>query len=101
MISKLVALFVAALFLAGGSFAADKKQLSDDLISDHVRLKLSADPDVKGGALDAVCKAGVCTITGAVDTLRQKEKAAKLAKKVKGVKDVVNNLVVKEKTGGK
>lgn len=98
--SKLVALLVAALFLAGICLAADK-QPSDGLISDHVRLRLSADPDVKGGALDADCKDGVVTLTGTVDTMRQKEKATKLAKKVKGVKQVVNNLVVKEKSGGK
>ncbi len=92
---------MAALLLASVCFAADKKPLSDDSISDYVRLKLSGDPDVKGGALDAVCKNGVVTITGTVDTMRQKEKATKLAKKVKGVKQVVNNLVVKEKTGAK
>ena len=100
MTSKLVSLLLALLFVAGLCFA-EKKQLSDDSISDYVRLKLSADPDVKGGALDATCKGGVVTITGTVDTMRQKEKATKLAKKVKGVKDVINNLIVKEKTGAK
>jgi len=100
MTSKLIALLVAVLFVAGICLAADKK-LSDDSISDYVRLKLSGDPDVKGGALDATCKAGVVTITGTVDTMRQKEKATKLAKKVKGVKEVVNNLTVKEKSGAK
>lgn len=98
--SRLIACLVAAVFLAGVCLAADKKP-SDDLISDHVRLRLSGDPEVKGGALDAACKDGVVTITGAVDTMRQKEKATKLAKKVKGVKQVVNNLTVKEKTGAK
>jgi osmotically-inducible protein OsmY len=100
MTSKLVALLVAVLFVAGICLAADKK-LSDDSISDYVRLKLSGDPDVKGGALDATCKAGVVTITGTVDTMRQKEKATRLARKVKGVKEVVNNLAVKEKSGAK
>jgi osmotically-inducible protein OsmY len=100
MKSRFVALLVAVLFVAGACLAADKHP-SDDLISDHVRLKLSGDPDVKGGALDATCKDGVCTITGTVDTQRQKEKATKLAKKVKGVKQVVNSLAVKEKTGTK
>ena len=98
--SRLIAILVAMVFVAGACLAADKKQ-SDDLISDHVRLRLSGDPEVKGGALDAICKDGVVTITGTVDTNRQKEKAAKIAKKVKGVKSVVNNLVVKEKTGTK
>src|SRR5689334_8249168 len=100
MISKFAALILAVLLVAGVCFA-EKKHLSDDSISDYVRLRLSADPDVKGGALDATCKAGVVTITGTVDTMRQKEKATRLAKKVNGEKQVVNNLVVKEKTGGK
>ena len=98
--SRLLALLVAVLFVASICLAADKHP-SDDLISDHVRLKLSGDPDVKGGALDATCKAGVVTITGTVDTQRQKDKATRVAKKVKGVKQVVNSLVVKEKTGTK
>ena len=98
--SKILTVLMAALLVAGICLAADK-QLSDDSISDYVRLKLSGDPDVKGGALDATCKNGVVTITGTVDTMRQKDKATKLAKKVKGVKQVVNNLAVKEKTGVK
>ena len=77
--------------------AADKKPQTDDAISDFVRLRLASDPDVKGGALDAACKGGVVTLTGVVETQSQKDKAAKLAKKVKGVKQVVNNITLKER----
>ena len=83
--------------MAGVSLAADKKPLTDDLIADYVRLKLSADPEVKGGALQAVSKDGVVTLTGTVDTPGAKDKATKLAKKVKGVKQVVNNITLKER----
>ncbi len=77
------------------SFAADQKPAnSDDRISDQVRMKLATDADVKGGALDVVVKDGVVTIKGRVDTDKGKTKASKLAKKVKGVKDVDNELVV-------
>lgn len=87
-----------ALFLAAGfCLAADKKQLTDDAISDYVRLRLASDADVKGGALGAVCKDGVVTLTGVVETQSQKDKAAKLAKKVKGVKQVVNNITLKDR----
>jgi hyperosmotically inducible protein len=86
--------------VAGLCLAADKK-LSDDSISDFVRLKLASDPDVKGGALDAVSKDGIVTLTGIVETQRQKDKASKLAKKVKGVKQVVNNITLKERSAGK
>jgi len=94
-LSALMALFLAA----GLCLAADKKPLTDELISDYVRLKLSGDPDVKGGALDAISKDGVVTLTGTVETESQKNKAAKLAKKVKGVKQVVNNLTIKDRAG--
>ena len=41
-------------------------------------------------------KQGVVTLGGTVETQRQKDKATKLAKKVKGVKQVVNNIVLKD-----
>jgi hyperosmotically inducible protein len=100
MIPRLVAALVAVFLVAGLCLAADKKT-SDDAISDYVRLKLASDPDVKGGALDAVSKEGVVTLTGVVETQHQKDKASKLAKKVKGVKSVVNNITLKERSAAK
>ena len=76
-------------------FAADQKSVNpDDRISDQVRMRLATDADVKGGALDVTVKDGVVTIKGRVDTDKGKSKATKLAKKVKGVKDVDNELLV-------
>ena len=97
---RLFAMFMA-LFLAGGVCLAADKQVTDDSISDHVRLRLASDPDVKGGALAVEVKSGVVTIGGTVETQHQKEKATKLAKKVKGVKQVVNNIDIKARTGGR
>jgi len=91
---------IAVLLVAGLCLAADQKT-SDDAISDFVRLKLASDPEVKGGALDAVSKEGVVTLTGVVETQHQKDKATKLAKKVKGVKNVVNNITLKERSAAK
>ena len=84
--------------IAGFCLATDKKPLTDDMISDYVRLKLAGDALVKGGALQAVSKEGVVTLTGTVETMEQKEKATKVAKKVKGVKQVVNNITLKDRT---
>jgi osmotically-inducible protein OsmY len=75
---------------AGGQKTAS----TDDRISDQVRMKLATDPDVKGGALDVTVADGVVTIKGRVDTDKGKSKATKLAKKVKGVKSVDNELEV-------
>jgi hyperosmotically inducible periplasmic protein len=99
MIPKLVAALLALILAAGITLAAQPP--TDGAINDNVRIRLSADAEVKGGALKVAVDKGVVTITGAVETQRQKDKATKLAKKVKGVKQVVNNITVKEKTGGK
>ena len=96
MINRLCAFFLLAFLVAAFCLAADKP-VSDDAIADQVMLKLAADPDVKGGALKVDCKAGVVTLSGQVDSTHAKDKASKLAKKVKGVKQVVNNLSTGEK----
>jgi osmotically-inducible protein OsmY len=72
-------------------FFADKP-MSDDSIYDQVKRKLANDPDVKGGALDIDVKEGAVTLRGKVETERQKQKAEKLAKKVSGVKKVINEI---------
>jgi hypothetical protein len=100
MITKICASLLLAFLLAGVCLAGDKP-VSDDAIVDQVRIKLAADPDVKGGALTVDCKNGVVTLSGAAENSHAKDKASKLAKKVKGVKQVVNNLTVGERTAGK
>lgn len=89
--SAVIAFFV---LLTGSLLWAADKPASDDRVSDQVRMKLAVDPDVKGGALDVAVKDGVVTIKGRVDTSKGKERATRLAKKVHGVKDVDNQLIV-------
>lgn len=83
-----------AVFLSGNVIFAQKAPSSDDRISDQVRMRLAADLDVKGGADDVTVSNGVVTIKGRVDTEKGKQKATKITKKVKGVKDVDNELIV-------
>lgn len=101
MITRILASVLLAFLFAGVCLAADKAALSDDAIVDQVRIKLAADPDVKGGAMQVDCKNGIVTIGGQADTSKARDKASKLAKRVKGVKQVVNNLVVGDKPAGK
>jgi len=100
MTSKIIAAFMTALLLAAVCLAADKT-VSDDMIYDNVRIKLASDQIVKGGALNVDVKDGVVTLGGLVENSRQKDRAAKLAKSVKGVKSVINNLNLKEPSPGK
>ena len=73
------------------------KHLSDDSIHDLVKRKLANDPDVKGGALEIEVKDGVVTLRGKVETDKLKQKAERLAKKVPGVKKVVNEIQLSTK----
>jgi len=90
---KFLALLMTACLLAGLVLAADKP-VSDDVIVDQVRVKLAADAVVKGGGLGVDSKAGVVTLSGVVATSKQKDRAAKVASKVRGVKQVVNNIAL-------
>lgn len=95
MKSKLAALLIALILFQVVCLAAKPPAVTDDTITDQVRLKLTSDPDVKGGALQVDVKQGVVTLSGAVEQQKQRDKAEKLARKIKGVKSVVNNIEVK------
>ena len=77
-----------------GAALAKEKNTSDDAIYDNVRRKLASDPIVKGGGLQVDVKEGVVTLRGTVEEQKQKDKAAKLAKGIAGVKSVDNQLQV-------
>ena len=83
---------LAIALLLAPVLAADP--VSDDTIYDQVRIKLAADRDIGGGKIDVKVSEGVVELTGKVKTERQKQKAEKIAKKVKGVQRVVNNLAI-------
>jgi osmotically-inducible protein OsmY len=88
-------LFAPSLLAWAAAFT--EKEASDDSIYDHVKRRLANDPDVKGGALEIDVKQGVVTLRGTVETDKQRQKAEKLAKKITGVKRVVNELKLSRK----
>ncbi|MGA2037998.1 MAG: BON domain-containing protein [Bryobacteraceae bacterium] len=90
---KLFAVSMALILLAAACLTASKP-VSDDMIYDQVRIRLSGDPVAKGGGFTVEVKQGVVTLTGTAETQPQKDRAGKLAKKVNGVKQVINNLTV-------
>ena len=86
--------FAVFLFTLPAAISAprDKEEISDGHIHDEVMRRLADDPDVKGGGIDVEVTNGVVTLRGRVDGDREKTKAGKLAKKVRGVKQVNNQL---------
>jgi osmotically-inducible protein OsmY len=89
-----IGLLISGALAQSTLLAGQKGGDPDDRISDQVRMKLATDPDVKGGAMDVSVKDGVVVIKGRVDSDKGKSKATHLAKKVKGVKEVDNELTV-------
>jgi osmotically-inducible protein OsmY len=70
------------------------KPVSDDFLIDTIRQKLAADQIVKGGAIEVIVKDGAVILKGTVEEDKQKNKAAKIAKGVNGVKSVDNQITI-------
>jgi osmotically-inducible protein OsmY len=80
----LLALIVPALVAQGTP--------NDDRIYDDVRRRLADDADVKGAAIEVTIAKGAVTLKGRVHDEKAREKATRIAKKVKGVTTVDNQL---------
>ena len=85
---RLCALVLAAGLTAFGQ-APDRR---DAVARDQVSMKLALDRDVRGNGIQVVVKDGVATLEGRVNNAKAREKATKLAKKVKNIKGVENHL---------
>ena len=101
MIHKILAAFLALFLLQAVCPAKDPPQITDDTINDAVRVKLAGDQIVGVLPLEVAVKQGVVTLSGTVDQKSLKSRAEKVARKVKGVKQVVNNIEIKAHVSGK
>jgi hyperosmotically inducible protein len=90
MLRRTISVLILAALLVPLLAAQDKQ--SDDRIYDEVRRRLANDAEVKGAALDVTVTKGAVTLRGQVHTEKAREKAAAIAKKVKGVTTVDNQL---------
>ncbi len=71
--------------------------VDDATITTKVKAKIFEDSVMKGMAISVDTFEGQVTLTGAVDTPQQKERAGELAGSVYGVKKVNNLLNIKKK----
>ncbi len=72
---------------------ADKASQDAALVS-KVRSAISSDPDLKRVTVDVTASDGTVTLFGTADTAGNRDKAAKLASDVPGVKSVNNKMAV-------
>ena len=97
----ILAAFLALFLMQAVCPAKDPPQVTDDTISDAVRVRLASDQVVGVLPLQVTVKDGVVTLAGSVEAKSLKSKAESVAKKVKGVKQVVNNIEIKTRASGR
>jgi hyperosmotically inducible periplasmic protein len=73
---------------------AQKKAVTDDVINDQVRVKLASDSEIGGMPIEVDVHNGVVILKGKVRNDKMRSKAERVAKKVKGVTSVTNQIVV-------
>jgi osmotically-inducible protein OsmY len=97
----ILAAFLAVFLMQAVCTAKDPPPMTDDTISDAVRVKLASDQVVGVLPLQVTVKDGVVTLAGSVEQKSLKSRAESVTKKVKGVKQVVNNIEIKTRASGK
>ena len=82
---------------ASGASMAEKAgdRMDDALITSSISTGFAKDPDLSAIKIDVDTKAGVVTLSGTAPSEAARERAATIAKGVKGVSSVDNKLVIK------
>ncbi|REJ72300.1 MAG: BON domain-containing protein [Planctomycetota bacterium] len=86
------ALFAFACF--GAAQTATSHAADDQALCDHVEDELLFDQAVVSTHIDVSCQEGIVTLEGTVDNILAKERAERQAEAVRGVKSIVNLIVV-------
>jgi osmotically-inducible protein OsmY len=91
-----IALIVGLVGCAGSRTKESSGQYVDDsVITSKVKAALVSDPGTKAREISVETFKGVVQLSGFVSSSAEKEKAGEIARNVKGVTGVRNNIVVK------
>ncbi len=95
-------MFVLVMTAAAGCASSQSAQsrsmgqyVDDKTISAKVKADLIADPLTKAHEIDVTTYKGMVQLSGFVDTPEASQRAEQIARNIKGVVDVKNNLIVK------
>ena len=87
-------LTVIAIAVSVPAWAA-KEEISDDLLYDRVNRALIVDRELGTTPLNLAVQDGKVTVSGLVETEKLRERVTKVVKKVKGVREVDNQVKVR------
>jgi osmotically-inducible protein OsmY len=90
----LLAVTVIAPLLLSACGKSVGETVDDATITTRVKTSLLNDPDVGGMRIDVDTFKGIVTLSGAVKTPAERDKAVGLARKITGVKDVKSTLQI-------
>ena len=93
--AALVLTGAALIFASGPASAATPTELTSGSIRNAIEDELAFDPAVPSRAIEVRVTDGVATLTGTANDLLAKERAARIAGMVKGVRSVVNQIEVR------
>jgi len=97
-IGSLVLLMLIATFVACDSTpkqTSTGEQVDDPAITTNVKSQLAQDDVLKSFQISVETVRGDVQLSGTVDSQKAVDKAGEIAKSVKGVKSVKNNLIIK------
>ena len=101
MLTKLLAAAVASVFLVAcagtnvpGTDRTAGEVVDDVAIGTQLKAKYAADPDISALKINIDTKQGVVSLRGEVKSLALRRKAEQLAREVRGVKSVDNQLII-------
>ena len=98
-ILRFILCFALILALAGCAGSRTKEStgeyFDDSAITAKVKADLVADPVTKAREISVETFKGAVQLSGFVGTAQEKERATEIARKVKGVASVKNNIVIK------
>ncbi|MEO8594516.1 MAG: BON domain-containing protein [Candidatus Solibacter sp.] len=98
---KTLASFLALFLLLFAGAAMAQKGTDDDSLYDAVRVKLASDQVIGSVAFNVAVEKGVVTLSGIVEKESYRDRALRIAKKVKGVKQVVDKVEIKSRVSAK
>lgn len=90
-----IAMIAVAFVAVGSTIYAAQPEVTDQTITDTIEDELLFDEGVTSYKIDVSTSSGIVTLTGTVNNILSRERAAKIAELVKGVRSVVNRIQVK------
>ncbi len=94
---------ITLIFIIGFVFTADyvcaaERSITDSSITEAIEDEFLFDPAVPLNDIDIVTNDGIVTLSGSVNNILAKNRAERIAETVRGVRSVINNIVVKPTT---